>query len=175
MTPPSSTGDAYYWAGGEKVVLHATDEVCLDLDASPLRGLDAAVQKDLRAKGRPLTGALWVVDRPEAEAVLGKAIDSDAGVHPVYRAEGALVVVLPEVRLEGEDESRLAELVNAVSGAHVAEHTQGRVVAVPDSGRGEDALAIANELAESPETELAQARFLRVVPRPDLSRRSTDP
>ena len=93
-------------------------------------------------------------------------------MHPVYRAEGALVVVLPEVRVEGEDEARLAELVNAVAGAHVAEHAQGRVVAVPDSGRGEDALAIANELAESPDADLAQA-----VPRhgPARARRRVGP
>lgn len=175
MTPPSSAGDAYYWAGGMKVALHATDEVCLDLDAAPLRGLATAVQQDLRTRGRALTGALRVMGRPEAEAALGKAIDSEGGVHPVYRAEGALVVVLPEVRVEGEDERRLAELVNAVAGAHVAEHTQGRVVAVPDSGRGEDALAIANELAESPDTDLAQARFLRIVPRTDWSQHSSEP
>jgi len=100
----------------------------------------------------------------------GGPLARDAGEAPVYRAEdGSLVAVLPEVRVESEDPSVLEEVTSSLRDARVTLRTEERLVIVPDSGRGEDALALANRLAESFDLAVAQARFRRVVPRPDTS------
>jgi len=88
-------------------------------------------------------------------------------VHPVFRSEdGSRVVVLPEVRVEASDPEKLAELGRSLTTARITQESADRLVIEPDSGRGADALALANTLAESADADLAQARFLRVVTRP---------
>ena len=89
---------------------------------------------------------------------------------PVFRAEdGSLVAVLPEVRVESEKPEVLDAVAASLTGAAVTERTDERLVITPESGRGEDALALANHLAESFDLDVSQARFRRVVPRPDTS------
>jgi len=164
-------GDTFYWAGGRKVPLTASADVAIDLDS----GAGAQLAEDslaaLRDGGRRLTSSLLLVPRSAAVAALGEEGASARGVHPVFHSEdGSLVVVLPQVRVEGSDPERLAalgrSLTTAAVPAHVTDQTAERLTLEPDSGRGEDALALANTLAESPDTDLAQARFLRVVRRP---------
>jgi hypothetical protein len=155
------TGNSsYYWAGGRRVPLTSSDHVAVDLDsgAGTQAGLDS-----LRQKGNPLIGSLVMVTRVEADEALGSTAP---GVFPVFRTEdGSLLAVLPEVRVEGSP-ARLAEVSSSVAEAHVTEQTDERLVLVPDSGRGEDALRIANELAEAGDVDVSQARFVRVVARP---------
>jgi hypothetical protein len=87
---------------------------------------------------------------------------------PVFRAEdGSLVAVLPEVRVESTDPKVLDEVAASV-GAATVERSEERLVIRPDSGRGEDALAIANQVHEAFDVDVAQARFRRVVPRPGV-------
>ena len=160
-----TTGGSYYWAGGRKIALQPADEVVVDLDAdTPARTGQAVAE--LRAKGRPLTRGLVMVSRADAEEAIGDATTSAPGVHSVYRTDdGTLLAVLPEVRVEGSPE--VLSSLGDRSGAHVTERNADRVVLRPDSGRGEDALALANELAEEGGAEVSQARFLRVVHRPE--------
>jgi hypothetical protein len=87
---------------------------------------------------------------------------------PVYRAEdGSLVAVLPEVRVECADPEVLDRVAASLEAATV-ERSEERLVIRPDSGRGEDALAIANHLHDAYGVDVAQARFRRVVPRPGV-------
>jgi hypothetical protein len=160
-------GDTYYWAGGRRIPLAASSDVVIDLDSAAGAGLAAPQLDGLRAAGRSLTGSLLMVPGADAAATLGDGLGALSGVHPVYRSEdGSLVVVLPEVRVEASDPGALGAVRRSLTTAHVVEETDDRLVLAPDSGRGADALALANELAESRSTDLAQARFVRVVPRP---------
>ena len=62
-----------------------------------------------------------MVPRSDAVAALGEDGASARGVHPVFRSEdGSLVVVLPEVRVEGSDPERLAALGRSLH--HRARH-----------------------------------------------------
>ena len=159
--------DAYYWAGGRKVPLTASSDVVVDLDSTAGAQASSSSLASLRDGGRRLSSSLVLVPRTEAVAALGDDGVSDRGVHPVFRSEdGSLVVVLPEVRVEGSDPETLAALGRSLTTAHVTDQTAERLILAPDSGRGEDALALANTLAGSPGTDVVQARFLRVVPRP---------
>lgn len=151
--------DSYYWAGGRKVPLLASDQVVVDLDSTALRGKAEALGRE----GRRLTGSLVMVPAATAREALEGA---PSGLHPVYRAaDDTLIAVLPEIRVEAPPD-RLAQVRRSVRGAHVTEHDDERLVLVPDSGRGEDALRIANELSETGGLDVSQARFVRVVPRP---------
>lgn len=163
-------GDTYYWAGGRRIPLAASSDVVVDLDSAAAARLAGPQLDGLRAVGRSLTGSLLLVPGAEATAALGEDVGSLPGVHPVYRStDGSQVVVLPEVRVEA-DPVALTAVRRSLTAAHVTEETDERLVLAPDSGRGSDALTLANELAEtlaaSGGAHLAQARFVRVVPRP---------
>jgi hypothetical protein len=102
---------------------------------------------------------------PDAPAAL------EAGDAPVYEAEdGSTLAVLPEVRVECADPAVLDAVAASLSGATVTDRSEERLVIRPDSGRGEDALAIANRVHEGFAVDVAQARFRRVVPRPGVER-----
>ncbi|HYO40076.1 MAG TPA: hypothetical protein VER39_10495 [Nocardioidaceae bacterium] len=160
-------GDAYYWAGGRKVALHGSSDVVIDVTSAAGAQLAGSSLDSLRAQGRALSATLLLVPEAEASAALGDTSASVAGVHPVYRSDdGALVVVLPEVRVESSDPRRLADLGRSLSAARVRERSEERLVLEPVSGRGADALRLANMLAESRAAEVTSARFLRVVARP---------
>jgi hypothetical protein len=101
----------------------------------------------------------------EPPAALAESAGADA---PVYRAEdGSLLAVLPEVRVECADPEVLDQVAASLEAATV-ERSEERLVIRPDSGRGEDALAIANHVHEAFHVDVAQARFRRVVPRPGV-------
>ena len=88
---------------------------------------------------------------------------------PVYEAEdGTMLAVLPEVRVECADPKVLDQVADSLEAATVSERSEERLVIRPDSGRGEDALAIANHVHEAYAVDVAQARFRRVVPRPGV-------
>lgn len=160
-------GDAYYWAGGRKIALRASPDVVIDVTSAAGVQLAGPQLDSLRAQGRSLSDSLLLVPETAVSAALGDTSSSIAGVHPVYRSDdGALVVVLPEVRVESSDSRALADLGRSVTAAHVKEQSEERLVLEPVSGRGADALRLANTLAESRAAEVTSARFLRVVPRP---------
>lgn len=159
-------GDTFYWSGGRKIPLAASADVVVDLESEGAKLAGASIAA-LRDGGRRLTSSLVLVPRSDAVAALGEDGASAPGVHPVFRSEDdSLVVVLPEVRVEGSDPDRLAALGRSLTTAHVTDQTSERLTLQPDSGRGEDALTLANTLAESPDIDIAQARFMRIVPRP---------
>ena len=99
-----------------------------------------------------------------------RRLDQDDALLPVFQYEDALVVVLPEVRVEiaAGDETEVHRFLEQADVPNQVLTDRGtRLVVRPDSGRGEDALRLANELQESVPVEMAQARFLRRVPKRD--------
>jgi hypothetical protein len=159
--------DRYYWAAGRKVPLTAASEVVIDLRSAAAAQISATALEALQANGRSLSDSLLMVSEADAVAALGEGGAAMSGVHPVFRSEdGSLVAVLPEVRVEAADSATLDELGSAAPDAHVTERTEERLVLEPDSGRGDDALTLANTLAETGRADVSQARFIRIVARP---------
>jgi hypothetical protein len=174
MAKEPVAGDRYYYAGGKKVELAPADDL-IAVDASALadRRVAKEIEATVRRNFKPLSGGVGLIHRAdlgsEANEVV-KALEEAGVTHPVFRSYGAVVVVLPEVRVEegrgGAKQKHLADwLASHSKDALVKSRAEGRVVLEPTSGYGGDALALANQLAEQVGPEMAQARFLRIVPR----------
>jgi hypothetical protein len=99
-----------------------------------------------------------------------KGLGGTTPKYPVYRSQGAIVVALPEVRVEESRKAHWAKLDQWLAehgdDVTVVSRDDDRVVLKPVSGSGVDALTIANDLAKEVGPEMAQARFIRVTPRP---------
>lgn len=171
-------GDRYYYAGGERVDLAPAEDV-LAVDTRALAAADVPAKTRAAAEraARPLAGGVGLVhlsDLGDDAAAVEAKLRAAGVLHPVFRSHGALVVVLPEVRVEesrGAGQKRLGAWLRTHARDVVVEsEADGRVVLRPASGYGGDALALANQLAEQVGPEMAQARFLRVTPRPSTMR-----
>jgi hypothetical protein len=137
-----------------------------------------AIESVIRNSMRPLSGGISLLSRadlgPHAAEAVG-ALEAAGAIHPVYRSRGAVVVVLPEVRVEetrgGAKQKHLTEwLASHAQDAVVKSRSEDRLVIEPASGYGGDALALANQLTEQVGPEMAQARFLRILSRPSTQR-----
>jgi hypothetical protein len=178
MAKRSSGGGAYYYAGGEKVELtRADDLVAVDERALANAGLPEAIGAAVHKVMRSLSAGVGLVDCAKlggdvAEVV--RALQAAKVTFPVFRSHGAVIVALPEVRVEetrGPKQKRLADwLASHTDDAVVKSRREDQLVLEPASGYGGDALALANRLTEQVGPEMAQVRFLRVTPRPSTMR-----
>jgi hypothetical protein len=169
MGGPERPARPYYYASGKPVPLHLDDDlVAIDVGRASESGTDrAAMRKD----ALHLTGDLVLTRRDTLPADKVEAMELDGTAQPVYRAEGATLVVLPEVRVEDSSADRLESIRNWVSEhadeAKIVQDSGERIVLRSPSGRGADALALANRLTEQVGPEMAQPRLLRITRRPD--------
>jgi len=174
MPKRSPTRSRYYYAAGKKVELNPADDI-VAVDERALAGssLPESVTTAIRKSLRPLSSGVGLVHRADLgnqAADVVRALKAAGATHPVFRSHDALIVVLPEVRVEetrsGAKQKHLAEwLALHADDTVVKSQDQDRVVLEPASGYGGDALALANQLAEQVGPEMAQPRFLRVMPR----------
>jgi hypothetical protein len=159
-------GGAYYWARAEKVPLEDTSLVAVDVPAAKRARLWDGALEDAAAGARRAED-LVVVPTAGLPAELRDRLREAGAVQPVFGHDDTLLVVLPEVRVETGDADTAAAVSSAVrdSAVDVAveEPAPGRFVLRPRSGRGEDALELANYVYERVRPDAAQARFLRVV------------
>jgi hypothetical protein len=165
----------YYYAGRDRIELEPEEEwVAVDATCLGRGKRDTALRKRLERE-RPVTGDVYVVGRKElSDADVGR-LDRKGAVQPVFKHGRARIIVLPEVRAslrEEKDTRALKRLIKKPEyKAEIVRQSGRRVVLRPASGRGLDALTIANRLKEEGEATVAQARFIRMVPRPDVSRK----
>ncbi len=172
------TGDkpvAYaYDAGDTRVTLTDSDFVAVDLDAS--RGLlPEDVLAALGQRAESLRGSLVLAQSEDLSTESLEQLDRAGAAQPVLEsADGTLLTVLPEVRVElaaGDEESLLADhakirdVIEELD-AEVVRQDGTRLVIEPKSHRGRDALEIAQRLDEVLSGALIQPRFLRRVARP---------
>lgn len=136
--------------------------------------VDKATAERLLVTATDLGKGLLLIDRGEFGEAEFARLREEPGVQPVFDAAGALVVALPEVRVE---ESRGAREKSAVRSwlKHRAvplaiDEVDGRFTVHLESGRGRDALDLANALVEDLGPEMAQARFVRLVRKPQAKR-----
>jgi hypothetical protein len=164
----------YYYAGGRRLPL-TPDKEWLVVDAQHLHGeVPEAVQAELRQVAQPLYDGMRLVHREALSPSTTHFLEEAEALYPVFRAAGALVVALPEVRVEEHrppQQERLREWLeqNPWAARISSQNTRGMVL-TPVSGQGTDAVTLANRLTEEIAPEMAQANLLRIVPRPSVVR-----
>lgn len=165
-------GESYY-AGGQKVELDR-DEVYVAVveDAARRAGLDAQVET--ASKDSPRRGGGVIL--AERSALDDKTIASlrDAGaLQPVYRNKQAVMVALPEVRVEFDTAEQHSAVMDVLTDRDalpntISHSTDYGMVVQPVSGKGDDALKIANEIHERGHPAAASVRFIQFVPKPKV-------
>jgi len=161
----------YYYASDKPVGLTLDEEwIAVDMDRVDPAADDIPAAA-LRGRARPLRGSLFLLRRDCFSGPQRDVLVERGAIHPVFRAEGAMLVALPEVRVEDASPRRQAALHDWLAQhrgeAEIVQDRGDRMVLRPTSGRGLDALALANHLSEQVGPEMAQPGFLRIVERPD--------
>jgi hypothetical protein len=160
--------DFYYYAGGKRIPLEL-DREHVAVDVGVVESREGRRPDPAAVEGaEELRSGLYLVEKSSLSADIRRRLDQEDALLPVFLYEDALVVVLPEVRVEiaAGDETEVHRFLEQSDVPNQILADKGnRLVVRPDSGRGEDALRLANELQESVPVELAQARFLRRVPK----------
>jgi hypothetical protein len=156
---------AYYYAAGQKVDLEPDEEhVAVDQAAAKEAGLDAKVSGTTVRAG----AGILVTSRSSLTPDTIQRLQEAGALQPVYRRDKAVVVAMPEVRVEfdtPDQRGRVMSLLNA-SDVSVTEDTTDRLVLRPVSGHGEDALNLANRIQEYANPAAVSVRFVQFVPKP---------
>jgi hypothetical protein len=164
MTKSPVSSDRYYYAGGKRIELSPADDLCAVSDPEK-----AGFEPLATEIGRSLGGGLRLLSK--GELAVQKFTNPSICKYPVFRSHGAILVALPEVRIEESRVSKWEKLNNWLDkhrdDVTILSRDDDRLVLSPVSGSGADALTIANDLTEEIGPEMAQARFIRVTPRPN--------
>jgi hypothetical protein len=158
----------YYYASGHPVDL-TLDETWLAIDTRQFKaaGTSPRLQAALLKDAHPLRGDLILVKRQALPSKQLAELTRQGAAHPVFQSKGALLVALPEVRVEESSSQRRRALLRWIREhadiAEIVEDNGEKLVLRPTSGQGSDAISLANQLNEQIGPELAQPRFLRVV------------
>lgn len=161
----------YYYAGGQRITLEEDDaHVAVDEHRAVAAGLGASTGD---ANARRLPGGVVVAER-ECVSAAHLADLRDAGaLRPVFRHGRALMVALPEIRVEFDsavEQHAVHEALAHVPHAVVVEsESADRLVLAPRSGGSDDALDVANYLYEHARPAASAVRFIQVMPRPGVS------
>jgi hypothetical protein len=167
------TDTPYYYAGGERVALEpAADLVAVD-DARVAEKLPDLLRSEsaLRA-GKPLRGGIRLLPRDALSPETLQRLQDAGATQPVFRHEGAILIALPEIRVEDDSQAKLAAVRRfaAKKAQPSGDAAEGRMTLRPLSNSGGDALSLANELAEQLKVGSVTPRFLRIVPGPGVRR-----
>lgn len=169
----ASSESYYYDTDGSRVPLKPTDQVAVDLEVARSIDIPSHIYRSLSTQGRELRGGVTMIERAQLPPELQSALDHAGALHPVFSAQdGATLVVLPEVRIEVADEeqgNRLESYLQSVDADALVERKAKRLTVKPGSASGRDALSLANRIEEELHPPVAQARFLRILPRPKAS------
>lgn len=162
---------AYYYAGGRKVVLDSDEEhVAVDRRLARQAGLAAEVE-EASVVGSRQEAVMVVAQRSALGHDTLASLEQAGAIQPVYRRDRAVVVPLPEVRIEVDTPEQHRAVLAALGESGVAPHriaeeTSDRIVVQPESGHGDDALTLANEIYERAHPAAASVRFVQFVPKP---------
>ena len=167
---------AYYYAAGQKVNLEPDEEhVAVDQAAAKEAGLDAKVSAASGATVRAGAGVL-VTSRSSLAPDIIQRLQEAGALQPVYRRDKAVIVAMPEVRVEFDTPDQRKRVMNLLSpnasDVSVTEDTKERLVLRPVSGHGEDALNLANRIQENANPAAVSVRFVQFVPKPKTNART---
>lgn len=163
----------YYYAGGERISIERDDsQVAVDQGKAIDADLRSAVEKAAGASRLP--GGVLLLPRSALDEVRMKRLQKAGAIRPVYRRGQALMVALPEIRVELDDAKQRRAVVAAIPKAphpvKVTEEGEDRLLLTPASGNAEEALDIANFVYEHAHPASAAVRFVQVVRKPDTHR-----
>jgi hypothetical protein len=157
----------YFYAGGERHALEPADgPLAIDTRAVAAAGLgDIVAVLPIRSK---LPGGVVLVDRADCTDEIFARLNRAGVIRSVYRSGRAFVVPMPEVRVEFEGDQR-ADAIRALGKspvpADITEDTPDRLALRPRSGKGDDALDLANYIYEHAHPAASTVRMLQVVPK----------
>jgi hypothetical protein len=162
-----------YYAGGRKVELDRDENyIAVVQEAAHRAGLDAQVET--ASKDSPRRGGGVVLAERSAldEKTIARLRDAGA-LQPVYRNNQAVMVALPEVRVEFDTAEQRDSVMHVLADRDALPHkisqsTDYGMIVQPVSGRGDDALKIANEIQERGHPAAASVRFIQFVPKPKV-------
>ena len=158
----------HFYAGGERHTLETAAEwLAIDTHAAAAAGLDREVAA-LTLESR-LPGGIILVDRGACPDDLAARIDAAGAARPAYRSGRAVVVLMPEVRVEfesGQHAAALRALGESKVPAEITDDAPDRLALRPRSGKGEDALDLANYIYEHIRPAASSVRMLQIVPKP---------
>lgn len=162
----------YYYAGGRKIELEADDEhVAVDRAVAEAAGLTGS------AIGGGLPDLRSGVVLSEKSSLSDKVLDALHGagaLRPVFRHDQAVLVALPEVRVEYDDLTQRNAVKKLVASdfhdAAITEETEDRLILKPRSGDARDALKMANEIFEHAHPAASSVRFVQFIPKPGVKR-----
>jgi hypothetical protein len=162
----------YYYAGGERQPLEPQDDLlAIDTRAASELGLGDSVSRAQVISRLP--AGLVIVPR-HAVANIEQRLREGEAARSVYRAGNALVVPMPEVRVEFDGpewrEQTLRALSESKVPARITEDMPAALSLRATSGSGEDALDLANYIYERAKPASSTVRLLRVTPKPALGR-----
>jgi len=157
---------AYYYAGGRRVTLETDDEhVAIDSQAASAAGIEKSAKNPLRK----LPGGVVVAVRSDLDEKQLASLRTAGALRPVYRHDRALLVPLPEIRVEFDNakqrKSVQAAIAKAPHAVEITEESDDRIVLRPRSGLSDEALAVANYLYEQAHPAASSVRFVQIVPR----------
>ncbi len=160
--------DSYFYAGGKQIPLKPDpDHFAVDIERASSGDVEPLAPAILE-KARELRQHLYLVERSAVPAGVEERLEEAGALHPVFEYQDSLLIVLPEVRVEVATE-KISEVQHFLEKAEIrtqiVKDRGNRLVLRPDSGRGVDALRLANDLQEKGSVEMAEARFLRMVPK----------
>lgn len=169
-----SRGDAYFYDDrGEAHSLEPSGRVALDLEIARNLGLGDELLERWRSDGIEVRHAIVIVEVDTVPEDAAAALDEASALFPVFEADGALIMVLPEIRVQSAGTQMTAKLQEYLDSspiaAEVEQQSGERLVIRPATGRGWDALDLANLIEEALHPPMAQARFVRVARRPRSS------
>lgn len=162
----------YYYAGGKKVELEADEEhVAVDRAVADAAGL---ISSAIGAGAPDLRSGVVLSEKASfGEKVLGELHNAGA-LRPVFRHNQAVLVALPEVRVEYDDSAQRDAvkklLASTFQDVSISEETDERLILKPRSGDARDALAMANNIFERAHPAAASVRFVQFIPKPGVKR-----
>ncbi len=163
---------SYYYAGGRKIELEADDEhVAVDRVVAEAAGLTGS------AIGVGLPDLRSGVVLSEKSSLGDNLLDSLHGagaLRPVFRHNQAVLVALPEVRVEYDDLTQRNAVKKLLASdfhdAAISEETDDRMILTPRSGDARDALKMANKIFENAHPAASSVRFVQFIPKPGVRR-----
>lgn len=162
----------YYYAGGRKIQLEADDEhVAVDRAVAESAGLSGSA---LGSGSPDLRSGLVLSQRSSLGDKAFDALLGAGALRPVYRHDQAVLVALPEVRVEYDDPTQRNAVKKLLASdfhdAAISEETDDRLVLKPRSGDARDALRMANEIYEHAHPAASSVRFVQFMPKPGVKR-----
>jgi hypothetical protein len=162
----------YYYAGGRKIELEADDKhVAVDRAVADAAGLTSGA---IGGAASDLRSGVVLSEKSSLGDKVLDALDSAGALRPVFRRDEAVLVALPEVRVEYDDPTQRKAvktlLASDFQDVSISEETDDRLILKPASGDARDALKLANDIFEHAHPAASSVRFVQFMPKPGVKR-----